>query len=102
MVGKFCASASYAIIYLYSSELFPTSVRNSGMGTCSMMAKVGAIVVAPLFLSMGDSLNSTSFPFFVFGISGILGAATAVLLPETLNKNLPETVVEAERVNKFG
>jgi hypothetical protein len=44
MVGKFCASASYAIIYLYSSELFPTSVRNSGMGTCSMMARVGAIV----------------------------------------------------------
>ena len=101
MVGKFCASASYAIIYLYSSELFPTSVRNSGMGTCSMMARVGAIV-APLILSMGDSLNSTSFPFLVFGISGILGAASAVLLPETLNKNLPETVVEAERVNKFG
>ncbi len=33
MIGKFCASASYAIIYLYTSELFPTSIRNTGMVT---------------------------------------------------------------------
>ena len=33
MIGKFCVSGSYAIIYLYSSELFPTSIRNSCMGS---------------------------------------------------------------------
>ena len=33
MIGKFCAAGSYAIIYLYSSELFPTSIRNSCMGS---------------------------------------------------------------------
>ena len=43
MVGKFCVSASYAIIYLYSSELFPTSIRNSCMGACSMMARIGGM-----------------------------------------------------------
>ena len=43
MLGKFSASAAYAIIYLYSSELLPTSVRNTGMGVCSMMARVGAM-----------------------------------------------------------
>jgi MFS transporter, OCT family, solute carrier family 22 (organic cation transporter), member 4/5 len=31
MVGKFCASGAYAIIILYTSELLPTSIRNSGM-----------------------------------------------------------------------
>lgn len=44
MVGKFTASAAYAIIYLYSSELLPTSVRNTGMGICSMMARFGSML----------------------------------------------------------
>lgn len=41
---KFLASASYAIIYIYANELFPTNVRNSGMGICSMIARIGAII----------------------------------------------------------
>ena len=44
MVGKFFASAAYATIYMYSSEMFPTSIRNSCMGACSMMARVGSMV----------------------------------------------------------
>jgi hypothetical protein len=44
MVGKFFASAAYAIIYMYSTEMFPTSIRNSCMGACSMMARVGSMV----------------------------------------------------------
>ena len=41
---KFLASASYAIIYIYANELFPTRVRNTGMGICSMIARIGAII----------------------------------------------------------
>jgi len=41
---KFFASASYAIIYIYANELFPTNVRNTGMGICSMIARIGAII----------------------------------------------------------
>lgn len=44
MVGKFFVSGSYAAIYLYSSEIFPTSVRNSCLGACSMMARIGSMV----------------------------------------------------------
>lgn len=51
MIGKMCASASYAIIYLYTSELFPTSIRNTGMGACSMMARIGAMI-APKVLDL--------------------------------------------------
>jgi MFS family permease len=40
---KFLASASYAIIYIYANELFPTNIRNTGMGICSMVARIGAI-----------------------------------------------------------
>ena len=41
---KFLASASYTNIYIYANELFPTNLRNTGMGICSMIARVGAIL----------------------------------------------------------
>jgi MFS family permease len=41
---KFLASGSYAIIYIYANELFPTQCRNTGMGICSMVARFGAII----------------------------------------------------------
>ena len=47
LVGKLGASTGFHVIYQYSAELFPTVVRNSGMGSCSCMARIGGIV-APL------------------------------------------------------
>lgn len=32
LAGRFCISASFAMLYVYSTELFPTVVRNAGMG----------------------------------------------------------------------
>ena len=43
-IGKFGISAAFAVIYVWSAELFPTMVRNSGMGSSSMMARVGGMV----------------------------------------------------------
>ncbi|KAH3727340.1 hypothetical protein DPMN_053273 [Dreissena polymorpha] len=43
-VGKFGISAAFAIIYVWSAELFPTQVRSSGIGSSSMMARVGGMV----------------------------------------------------------
>lgn len=58
---KFFASASYAIIYIYANELFPTNVRNTGMGICSMVARIGAIIGT----FCNDSLVSFYFLIFI-------------------------------------
>lgn len=44
LIGKFGASAAFAIIYVYSAELFPTVMRNSGMGLSSFSARIGGIL----------------------------------------------------------
>ncbi|NWI71381.1 S22AD protein, partial [Todus mexicanus] len=47
IIGKFAASASFSTSYVYSAELFPTVIRQTGVGLCSMTARVAA-VIAPL------------------------------------------------------
>ena len=51
MAGKFGIAAGFSIIYVYATELFPTTHRAVGLSTCSMFARVGAIL-APIITSL--------------------------------------------------
>lgn len=44
LVGKCCASIAYAILYVYSTEQFPTSMRHSTMIACYCFGTVGSIL----------------------------------------------------------
>lgn len=55
MGGKLCITASYAIIYTLSAEAFPTVVRNVGVGSSSMIARIGG-ALAP-FINMLVSIT---------------------------------------------
>ena len=43
-LGKFFETGSFAIIYVYAAELYPTALRSTGMGMSSVMARVGSIL----------------------------------------------------------
>ena len=44
-------SVSFTTVYLYSGELFPTVIRNIGVGTSSMCARIGSMM-APFVVSL--------------------------------------------------
>ena len=60
MIGKCAISASFAIIYVFSAELFPTVIRNVAMGMCAMFARFGGII-APVIADL-VSKNNTATP----------------------------------------
>ena len=43
LIGKFGASAAFAMTYLYTAELYHTEVRTTAIGLCSMMSRIGGI-----------------------------------------------------------
>lgn len=72
MVGKFTIAGSFAIIYNYSAELFPTVVRNSAMGLGSMAARFAG-ALTPL-ITLLDSFDPT-IPAVTFGIIALLSGS---------------------------
>ena len=59
LVGKFGASACFAIVYVYTAEMFPTVIRNQAVGTCSLVARIGGVISLLLdLLKVIITLNS--------------------------------------------
>jgi len=96
LVGKMGASAAFGVVFLYTAELFHTPIRNSAMGMCSTMARVGALL-APTIADL-DSV-AAFLPFVIMGGGAIVVGLLAFLLPETRGHNLPETLEEAEALD---
>ncbi|KFW84852.1 Solute carrier family 22 member 13, partial [Manacus vitellinus] len=84
-IGKFAASASFSTSYVYSAELFPTVVRQTGVGLCSMSARAAGIL-APLVRLLGQ--YHEAIPMAIFGSAPVLGGLLCVLLPETRGTEL--------------
>ncbi|KAM4721636.1 solute carrier family 22 member 6-A-like [Rhinophrynus dorsalis] len=92
--GKGCLSASFGCVFLYTTELYPTVIRQSGLGLGSTMARLGGIV-APLVKMLGDFYPF--LPLLIYGGVPILSGLFVYLLPETVNKPLPDTIEEVEK-----
>lgn len=90
-------SISFPTVYLYAGEIFPTVVRNVGVGTASMVARVGSMI-APFLLSM--KYYSISLPPIILGIIPIIGALLVLFLPETCGQPLPATIEDGENFGK--
>ncbi|CAH0553198.1 unnamed protein product [Brassicogethes aeneus] len=96
-VGMFGLAVSFPTVYIYSGELFPTLVRNIGVGTSSMCARIGSMV-APFVAGLVKV--QPWLPPVIFGVVCLIGAILCLLLPETLDCKLPDTVEEAEEFHK--
>ena len=99
MVGRFASTGIYHIIYLMAAEIYPTSVRHVGVGSNSVAARFGS-TLAPFVKELTEATNlATTFALFavLFLISGLLG----LLLPETKDEPIPDTIKQAARRKSF-
>ncbi|XP_037323185.1 solute carrier family 22 member 6 isoform X2 [Pungitius pungitius] len=92
-LGKGFTSASFTTVYLYTGELYPTIIRQTGMGFVSTMARLGSMA-APAVLMLDEVFPA--LPSMVYGGSAVLAACFACFLPETLNMPLPDTIEDVE------
>ena len=89
-------AASFAIVYNFTAELFPTPVRGNAVALGSSAARIGG-AISPLVLRLYEW--KSYLPGSVMSVLAISAGLLTFLLPETRDKPLPMTFAEADRLH---
>jgi len=92
-IGRFSITSIYSIMYTYSTEVYPTSIRAKGLGLNTFFARISSISV-PVIIELVDS------PSIIFSIMTFFSFFFTFLLPETNNKELEDEILEEKIVSK--
>ena len=91
LFGKFGAACTFNMVYLITTEMFPTVFRGTVFGIANIFARLGGIL-APII----DGIATHSF-MYIFGALGILSAFSSFLLRETKGEVMTDTLEQEER-----
>ncbi|XP_048862625.1 solute carrier family 22 member 7-like isoform X1 [Brienomyrus brachyistius] len=98
VLGKGLSEASFTTVFLYTTELYPTVLRQNGVGYTNFMARMGGSV-APLILLLEDVWKP--LPQIILCVVAMLSGFAAMLLRETHRTRLPETIEDIEQTRKL-
>ncbi|KAM3624669.1 uncharacterized protein V6R79_026363 [Siganus canaliculatus] len=96
-LGKMFAESTFTNLFLYTTELYPTVLRQNGLGFCSFMARVG-VSVSPLVMLLEEVWGL--LPSVIFCLVSFTGGISAMFLRETQNTRLPETIEDVEQTRR--
>lgn len=97
MFGKLFIAGSFAVIYNYSAELFPTVVRNSAMGLGSMCARLAGASTPMIILFQSFDPR---IPAVIFGVISLISGMWVLFLPETNGKAMPQSLQDGENFGR--
>ncbi|RUS80894.1 hypothetical protein EGW08_011365 [Elysia chlorotica] len=93
LTGKCSMACCFATFFVYASELYPTAVRNIGLGAGMFFARFGS-VMAPQINQWADLLLGID-GILIFGVLAVAASVLVYPLPETHQKHLADSLGEA-------
>ncbi|XP_063828851.1 organic cation transporter protein-like [Ostrinia nubilalis] len=94
LLGQIGAFSAFVLIYLYTTEIFPTVIRNSAMGMCSVFGRIGGIA-APFVVNIGIEWVS----ILIISVLAFSAAISCWFLPETKNIILMNSIEQTENAS---
>lgn len=91
LLGKFGAASNFNLVYLITTEMFPTVFRGTVFGISNVSARLGGII-SPII-----DFNLTHSFMYIFGALGLISAVCSFLLRETKGQKMADTFEEEDR-----
>lgn len=91
--GKMSVTGSFSVLFLFTPELYPTNLRNVGIGMCSTFSRIGAMI-SPFAGLL--ALHIPWAPGTIFASMCFIVTVIALYLPETRGMDLLQTLDEVK------
>lgn len=92
-LGKSAISGSFSTLFLFTPELYPTNLRNAGIGVSSAFSRFGAII-SPFAGTLAEEIPWA--PGTIFSAMCLIVTFIILYVPETRGVELPQTLVEVK------
>ncbi|MED6180996.1 hypothetical protein PIB30_015220 [Stylosanthes scabra] len=93
LISFFCACTAFNVYMIFTTELFPTCVRNSALAMARQALVLGGSI-SPLLV--GEGRKNKFVCYGVFGLVICCSGVFGVFLPETRGRPLSDTMEEEE------
>ncbi|XP_020583228.1 organic cation/carnitine transporter 7-like isoform X3 [Phalaenopsis equestris] len=90
--ARVCISGSFAIIYVYAPEIYPTSLRTTGVGTASSVGRIGGMLCPLVAVALVHGCHQM-IALLLFELVLFLSGMAVIFFPlETSGKGLADSV----------
>ncbi|XP_047166939.1 organic cation/carnitine transporter 7 isoform X1 [Vigna umbellata] len=91
-LARICITATFTIVYIYAPEMYPTSVRTTGVGIASSVGRIGGMICPLVAVGLVHGCHQTA-AVLLFEIIVLLSGICVIFLPiETMGQELRDSV----------
>ncbi|CAN6701417.1 unnamed protein product [Malus baccata var. baccata] len=99
--ARICITGSFTIIYIYAPEIYPTSVRTTGVGIASAMGRIGGMLCPLVAVGLVHGCHQTA-SILLFEIIIFLSGICVLIFPfETKGLELSDTISDSETQRQY-
>lgn len=90
--ARICITASFTIMYIYAPEIYPTSVRTTGVGVASSMGRIGGMLCPLVAVSLTHDCHRTAAILLFVAVIFVSGVCVVLFPLETKGRDLNDNV----------
>ncbi|XP_026458166.1 organic cation/carnitine transporter 7-like [Papaver somniferum] len=91
--ARICITGTFTVVYIYAPEIYPTSIRTTGVGVASSVGRIGGIICPMVAVGLIHGCHQT-LAIFLFEVVVFLAGTAVVFFPfETKGRELTNNSV---------
>ncbi|WCJ32090.1 Synaptic vesicle 2-related protein [Euphorbia peplus] len=94
--ARICITGTFAVVYVYAPEIYPTSVRSTGVGVASSMGRIGGMICPLVAVSLVQNCHQTEALGLFVGVIFVSGISVCLFPFETKGRELAESISSAK------